>query len=202
MLGDGSNPYLIGRLWRVLSSNQGDGNTDVEEVYDYDEFGNVASKTLTVTGYAAQTVRYEYDNLGNVIKIHYPDHNNSIPEVVYSYNSLGETLAKDGRVYTILKDHLGSTRVVVDEAGTVIAGFDYLPFGDLMGVAYGNPEIISYRYTGQEFDAELGLYNYRARFYDSRLGRFYGVDSKAQFPSPYLYAGNWWQRNPPQEYLR
>ena len=452
--GDGSNPYLIGRLWKVLSSNQGDGNSDVEEVYSYDELGNIASKTLTVTGYTAQTVRYEYDNLGNVIKIHYPDSSNNIPEVVYSYNSLGEPIAigtpqnpqrfatytynadgsldrtilnnggiqnsleynspgwptrignekadnslvmeqslayrkdgyessgyyngniaknsinygiwenapqsydykyqydklrrleiaqnsqneqaslgigqpttydlngnietlkrgdttneyeyientnqvngvsngsepqtysydangnvktashrrisqidydpltqlttqvelegetsvsfkydgenqrvlktsqdssgkptasklylhglndyplvevsdqtvqyiygigglvalvKDGKVYTVLKDHLGSTRVVVDEAGNVIAALDYLPFGDLMGTAYGNPEIISYRYTGQEFDAELGLYNYRARIYDPHLGRFYAIDPKAQFASPYLYAGN------------
>ena len=92
--GNGSNPYLVGRLWRVLSSNQGDGNTDVEEVYDYDEFGNVASKTLTVTGYAAQTVRYQYDNIGNITTIHYPDDSsNNIPEVVYRYNSLGETIA-------------------------------------------------------------------------------------------------------------
>ncbi|NEQ38786.1 MAG: RHS repeat-associated core domain-containing protein [Okeania sp. SIO3I5] len=452
--GDGSNPYLIGRLWKILSSNQGDGNTDVEEIYDYNQFGNVISKTLTVTGYAAQTVSYEYDNLGNVIKIHYPDNTNNIPEVVYSYNSLGENIAigtpenpqrfasysynadsslktanlnnqgiqnslnynspgwitrignqkadnslimeqslaytengyqgsgyyngniaknsinygtwnnapqsydyqyqydklgrlevaqnsqneqaslgvgkpttydvngnietlkrgdttneyeyiqntdkvntvsnnsepqnysydangnvksashrqiseidydpftqlttqvqleeatsvsfkydgenqrvlktsedssgkqtatklyvhglndypllevseqpiqyihgigglvalvKDGKVYTVLKDHLGSTRVVVDETGTVIAAFDYLPFGDLIDTATGNPEIITYRYTGQEFDPELGLYNYRARFYDPRLGRFYATDPKAQFASPYLYAGN------------
>ncbi|NEO83330.1 MAG: hypothetical protein F6J87_03565 [Spirulina sp. SIO3F2] len=451
--GDGSNPDLIGRVWKILSSNQGDGNSDVEEVYDYDEFGNVASKTLTVTGYAAQTVRYEYDNLGNVTKVHYPDKSN-IPEVVYRYNSLGETVAigtpenpqrfaaygynadgslattslnkgglqsnlnynspgwptrignekadnslvmeqslaytgdgyqgsgyhngniaknsinygtwenappsygyqyqydklgrlevaqnsqdeqaslgigqpttydingnietlkrgdtsnqyqyientdkvntvsnssepqsysydangnvtgashrqisnldydpltqlttqaqlegktsvffkynggnqrvlktaqdssgkqiasklyvhglnnypllevsdqpvqyiygmgglvalvKAGKVYTILKDHLGSTRVVVDEAGTIIAAFDYLPFGEMMRAAYGNPEIISYRYTGQEFDAELGLYNYRARFYDPRLGRFYAIDPAGQFASPYLYANN------------
>ena len=96
----------------------------------------------------------------------------------------------DSKVYTILKDHLGSTRVVVDEGGTVVAAFDYLPFGDLMGTAYGNPEIISYRYTGQEFDGELGLYNYRARFYDPQLGRFYAIDPAGQYASPYLYVGN------------
>ncbi|MDJ0600304.1 MAG: RHS repeat-associated core domain-containing protein [Crocosphaera sp.] len=451
--GDGSNPHLIGRLWKVLSSNQENGDTDVEEVYDYDNFGNVVRKMLIVTGYAELIVNYEYDNLGNVIKVYYPDGGNGIPEVVYRYNSLGENVAVgtpdnpqrfatyhynadgslatttlnngkiqnsvnynspgwptrigneinnslvmeqsfaytedgyegsgyyngniarntlnygswdnvlqshnyhyqydklgrlevahnsyneqaslglgqpttydingnietlkrgdttnqyeyientdkvngvsnssepqnysydangnvksashrqitnidydpltqlttkvqlegdtsvsfkydggnqrvlktsedssgsqtavklyvhglndypllelseqpvqyiygmgglvalviDGQVLTILKDHLGSTRVVVDEAGTIIAGFDYLPFGDLIGVAYGNSEIISYRYTGQEFDPELGLYNYRARFYDPRLGRFYATDPKAQFASPYLYAGN------------
>ncbi len=100
-------------------------------------------------------------------------------------------LVKEGKVYTVLKDHLGSTRLVVDEAGTVIATFDYLPFGDSQETADGNnSNIISYRYTGQEFDPELGLYNYRARFYDPRLGRFYAIDPAGQFASPYLYAGN------------
>ncbi len=110
-------------------------------------------------------------------------------QYIYGLDGL-VALIKDGKVYTVLKDDLGSTRVVIDEAGTVIAAFDYLPFGDLMGFAYGNPEIISYRYTGQEFDTELGLYNYRARFYDPHLGRFYATDPAGQFASPYLYGGN------------
>ena len=453
--GDGTDPNLIGRLWQVLSCNQDDGTADVEQVYEYDSFGNVVSNTLTVTGYPAQKVGYEYDDGGYMTTADYPD-GSSIPEVVYSYNSLGQTIAigtpdnpqrfatysynadgglatttlnngginsqlaynspgwptlikndqadeslvmsqafnytsggygssgyydgsiakntlnygdwehalegqeylyqydnlsrlkvaqnsqndegslgvgqptvydlngnietlkegdstheyeyvpntdkvnevsdesdpqsytydengnvitasyrnisgieydpltqltkqvqlggetpgtvsfkydganqrvlktvldsggnptvtklyvrglndypllevgsqtvqyifgvggliafvVDSKVYTILKDHLGSTRVVVDEGGTVVAAFDYLPFGDLMGTAYGNPEIINYRYTGQEFDGELGLYNYRARFYDPRLGRFYAIDLAGQYASPYLYAGN------------
>ncbi len=90
--GDGSNIHLIGRLWKVLSCNQGDGKQDVEEVYEYDKFGNVVSKTLTLEGYDAQVVKYEYDNLGNVTKISYPQ-NSHIPEVVYKYNNLGETIA-------------------------------------------------------------------------------------------------------------
>uniref|UniRef100_A0A182YTF7 Uncharacterized protein n=1 Tax=Anopheles stephensi TaxID=30069 RepID=A0A182YTF7_ANOST len=45
-------------------------------------------------------------------------------------------------------------------------------------------------YTGQEWEPETGLYNYRARLYDPDIGRFYQMDPKEQYPSPYVYAGN------------
>jgi len=34
----------------------------------------------------------------------------------------------------------------------------------------------SYAYTGREWDAEAGLYYYRARWYDSKIGRFMSED--------------------------
>ncbi len=52
-----------------------------------------------------------------------------------------------------------------------------------------------YRYNGKEFieDFGIGLYDYGARWYDPRIGRFLGVDPLAdKYPneSPYIYAGN------------
>lgn len=35
-----------------------------------------------------------------------------------------------------------------------------------------NPDI-SYKFTGQDYDTELNLHNFRARFYDGDLGFFY-----------------------------
>ncbi|MEB3311169.1 MAG: RHS repeat-associated core domain-containing protein [Snowella sp.] len=90
----------------------------------------------------------------------------------------------------VLKDRKGSTRAVVDsKTHQVLAAYNYLAFGDLMGEAYGQSDL-AYLYTGQEYDAEIRLYNYRARFYDSRLGRFYGPDPAGQQPSPFAYCGN------------
>jgi len=48
----------------------------------------------------------------------------------------------------------------------------------------------SYQYTGQEFDEEVDLHNFRARFYDSDLMNFYSVDPLEEFASSYLYCGN------------
>jgi len=96
----------------------------------------------------------------------------------------------DTNLHYVLKDRQSSTRAVVDGiTRQVVAAYNYLPFGDLMGEVYGS-SVIAYLYTGQEYDAETGLYNYRARFYDSSLGRFYGPDPAGQQPSPFAYAGN------------
>jgi len=49
---------------------------------------------------------------------------------------------------------------------------------------------VRYRFTGQEYDSETGLYNFRARLYDDELGIFYAVDPAGQNFSPFSYAGN------------
>ncbi len=57
----------------------------------------------------------------------------------------------------------------------------YLPFGATYFDAGGIP--VNHKYTAQEFDAETGLYNYNARFYNPALGRFISADSLVNDPS-------------------
>ena len=97
---------------------------------------------------------------------------------------------KDGLLYYVSKDHLGSTRLVQDSQGTIVAQYTYDSYGNLVDVKGTDSNIISYRYTGQEWDAELDLYNYKARFYCPQIGSFYAVDPKYQTASPYLYAND------------
>ena len=95
-----------------------------------------------------------------------------------------------GRFSNVLRDRQKSTRAVVSE-GVVRAAYNYLPHGDFMGRAYepeGVARPFAYLYTGQELDVQTGLYNYKARFYDAALGRFYSTDPAGQFASPYVYA--------------
>ncbi len=99
----------------------------------------------------------------------------------------------DGKLYYPLKDHLGSTRLLMEtdeneNIKNIINLFDYLPYGQMMR----RQDISStqYLYTGQEYDSESDLYNYRARLYDADLGRFYQTDPAGQYPSPYTYVGN------------
>jgi RHS repeat-associated protein len=88
----------------------------------------------------------------------------------------------------VIKDHLGSSRLILNEENEVLSSYSYDAFGNLMPSEVS--EEISYQYTGQEYDSELDLHNFRARFYDSDLMRFYAVDPMEEFASPYLYCGN------------
>jgi RHS repeat-associated protein len=92
--------------------------------------------------------------------------------------------------YWVSRDRAGSVRALVAMDGTLAAGFDYLPFGELMGAPLGSaPERGAYRFAARELD-ETGLYDLRARFYDPAQGRFASADPRHQFASPYLYAAN------------
>lgn len=91
----------------------------------------------------------------------------------------------------IVRDHLGSSRLLRDSAGNLLGGYDYGPFGTELGTPAGSrPDLLAYRYTGQEWDSRARLYNFKARLYDPGIQRFLSPDPAAEFFSPYLYAGN------------
>uniref|UniRef100_A0A182MWW9 Uncharacterized protein n=1 Tax=Anopheles culicifacies TaxID=139723 RepID=A0A182MWW9_9DIPT len=97
---------------------------------------------------------------------------------------------RNDKLYGVITDHEGSVRLVVT-GGEVVAAYDYLPYGQILR-RFGTDldGQLSYLYTGQEWEPETGLYNYRARLYDPDIGRFYQMDPKEQYASPYVYAGN------------
>ena len=109
----------------------------------------------------------------------------------YVYGIGGLIAMREGEhTYFFCEDHLGSVRVVLDQDTRVCASFDFLPFGELIAPNGQYPRQFHYLYTGQEFDWETGLYNYRARLYDPRHGRFYAPDPAHEYASPYQYVGN------------
>ena len=90
-----------------------------------------------------------------------------------------------------LADHLGSTRSLVDETGTVTAAYDYWPYGKIL--ALSGTGTTHFRFTGHERDAESGLDYMLERSYGSEIGRFLRPDPmQDEYPglSPYAYAAN------------
>ncbi|MGJ5816748.1 RHS repeat-associated core domain-containing protein [Paludibaculum fermentans] len=77
------------------------------------------------------------------------------------------------RTYYVLHDGLGSAAALTDETGAVVNRYRYDSFGQMQ--AEGSvPNRLTY--TGREYDAETGLYYFRARYYDARTGRFLQQD--------------------------
>jgi len=144
---------------------------------------------------------YIYDHTGQrIVEKHYQ--NGALQETVYTIGKHTETVvaAGGGRQDTTYyrsnnqivarqnpdssktfyhQDHLGSTGALTDAGGQLVEETRYYPFGAVRsGGALGR-----FLYTGQESDAETGLYYYGARFYDPALARFVQPDS--MLPNPY-----------------
>jgi RHS repeat-associated protein len=86
----------------------------------------------------------------------------------------------------LVKDHLGSTRMVIDESGSLVGirRHDFLPFGEELGsgigirsasIGYGD-DSVRQKFTGYEEDDETGLYFAQARYFASVQGRFTSPD--------------------------
>lgn len=72
----------------------------------------------------------------------------------YYYINLSAVNASEYATRYLLKDHLGSTRAIVDEIGTHLASYDYYPFGLEMpdrSINQANSTDI-YKFTGYEND--------------------------------------------------
>ena len=94
-------------------------------------------------------------------------------------------------------DALGSSSFTSDETGSAsLRRVVYRPFGEAVdpGASGGtNPPQLGF--TGQRLEADIGLYDYGARWYDPALGRFLQPDALAptydpQGFNPYAYVRN------------
>jgi RHS repeat-associated protein len=94
---------------------------------------------------------------------------------VFAGNLRVAAVRSDGQVSYFHGDNLGSTRLVTKENGQVAERIRYRPFGEALQDSAAAAS--RYKFTGQEFDAETGLYFYGARYYDPHLGRFLSPDS-------------------------
>jgi RHS repeat-associated protein len=88
-------------------------------------------------------------------------------------NRLDEVFIKiAGSTKTYLHhDRLGSVVAQTDDSGAVLNIYKYGPFGETASLT-GTP----FGFTGQRYDSEIGLYNYKARYYSPAIGRFLQPD--------------------------
>ena len=154
-----------------------------------------------VTGTPVGVVNYTYDAVGGKLSKQtvsetrqYVDGIEYIGTTIDLLHTEAGIARNNGGTYTyefFLKDHLGNTRVVVDQAGTVLQQTDYYPFGLPIEIHTGVQN--NYLYQGKELQRELGLgqFDFGARFYDPQIGRWHVIDplsDQMRRYSPYNFA--------------
>jgi RHS repeat-associated protein len=146
----------------------------------YDGSGRRQQKT---SGGVTHTYVYEE---GNIIE----ERIGSTQTLDYVQAGLDRPLAQRdqaGVVTYYLADHLGSVAQTTNSGGAATLTREYDPWGNLpQGSASAG-----YAYTGREWDAEISLYYYRARYYTAGNGRFLSEDPAglAGGLNRYSYAG-------------
>jgi RHS repeat-associated protein len=159
--------------------------------YAWDFENRLTSVTLPGSG---GTVSFKYDPLlgrriykssSAATSIYAYDGNNLIEETnssgaaVARYSqglNIDEPLAmlRAGTTSFYHADGLGSITSLSNSSGAIAQTYTFDSFGNLTGStgSLTNP----FRYTAREFDAEAGLYYFRARYYDQSTGRFLSED--------------------------
>lgn len=101
---------------------------------------------------------------------------NAPKERIHIYlNGQRIAMEENGKKYFFHNDHLGSSSVVTDEAGQLVKYLEYQPFGETK--LEEGPLSLNQKFTGKELDDSTGLYDYGARLYEPKLGRFISPDT-------------------------
>ena len=91
----------------------------------------------------------------------------------------------EGEIYFRHADERGTTRLVTDVAGDVVARIEWDLFGlPLVNRVGAGPAPANHRptFTGRTWVPEIGLYNFGARWYDPTIARFLTPDSYTGAP--------------------
>ncbi len=183
LTGDGTNNYTYDYENRMLQAKTA---TDTV-TFAYDAFGRRTKKSGS-----AGAVSYFYD--GDQVIAEYDGSGNLLRKFVYG-TGIDEPIVMDngGNQYFYHFDGLGSVTEMTDSGGAVVEKYAYNVYGKiqitdvsdtvLSESAIENP----YFFTGRRYDADTGLYHYRARYYSAELGRFLQVDPVGYFDSVNLY---------------
>jgi RHS repeat-associated protein len=169
--------------------------------------------------------RYKYDALGRRVAKVGPDTQRRflwhesvmIQEVVggqslaawmfdiYSYAPIATV--QNARLYSVINDHLGTPREIIDNSGSVVWSMVLKSWGQTFKQHSVNGALTSavrleqnLRFQGHYFDAETGLHYNRHRYYDPETGRYVsddplgligGLNGFQYAPNPIAYVDPW-----------
>ena len=192
------------RLVGVVDFSSG-GIVTQEVTFTYDAPGRRISKTVQHDGDGVDgeiTTHFIYDRADVVIDMVDADGSGPmLPKLFFRYvfgPNTDQILAFEdamlGQTFWPLPDQLGSIRDILDSAGIIRNHVSYDSFGNV--VDQSDPTANTrYLFTGREYDPELNLWYYRARFYDAQIGRLLSFDALAflnpnDASNPFIYVEN------------
>ena len=169
--GETSIDYSYDKENHLLRATIQKGNNVTVEAYTYDYAGNRTSKTIN----ESNTTYYVSDTSATLTMV--VAETNEAGEEIASYTRGEELLSmeKGGQICYYLYDGHGSVRALTNEAGEVTDQYSYDAYGNLLEKE-GSTEN-EFLYTGEQYNANTGLYYLRARYMNPSAGSFISMDS-------------------------
>ena len=187
--------------------------------YKYDPAGRRILRQVTdnVNPQKSSSKKYYYDGENIIAEIdaennltasytHSPLGADDVLGAKFTTAGVSQGLAASAGNFYYLKDHLNTINEITNTNGEIVQKMEYSAYGVLRSVKDSSgsevdfaaaPVRSSFTYTGREFEPELNMYYYRARYYDPNTGRFLQQDpdpgklaSPNTFLSKYIYAAN------------
>ncbi len=136
--------------------------------FAYNASGLRTSKTVGSTTY-----RYYYAS-GKLVRMTWGS--NTI-DFFYDASGTPYAMKHNGTVYYYITNLQGDVMRIVDASGTVIASYEYDPYGKVISATGTLANVNPLRYRGYVYDTETGFYYLQSRYYDPAIGRFINADN-------------------------
>ena len=142
--------------------------------YEYDASGLRISKNTTSGG----TVYYVYDESSNLI---FEKHSDYTLAFYYDGNGIRTHFTKKSdsgfETYYYRYNLQGDIIALLNNAGTVVAEYNYTAYGKPIGTVGEIGNLNPFRYRGYYYDNETGFYYLQSRYYDPNTTRFINADA-------------------------
>ncbi|VFN07360.1 MAG: RHS repeat-associated core domain-containing protein, partial [Candidatus Kentron sp. G] len=177
---------IVGRCPSNFEGRNTQGTTTVAN-YLYNAEGQRVAKTVD-----GQTTHFVYDPDGRLLGVYDAATGGAMEEIVYLGSEPVATV-RDGSVFHIHTDHLGTPRSISNQSGVAVWRWDSDPFGEALPDedpdGDGSGFVFHLRFPGQYFDGESGKYYNYFRDYDPKIGGYITTDPTGLAAGLNLYAG-------------
>lgn len=170
---NGSYTYDIKNNMVSATTSNGTG------IYTFNAMNERVSKTVNgITTYFVYNENHqligEYDNNGNIIAEH----------IYFGLRPIG--VYKNGQLYTVHSDYLGTPRVITDSSNSTVWQWQNI---NVFGSNLPSVSIIEYnlRFAGQYFDKESNLHYNINRTYNPKTGKYMQSDPLGLAAGPNTY---------------
>ncbi|MBD3347555.1 MAG: hypothetical protein GF401_21070, partial [Chitinivibrionales bacterium] len=159
--------YNYSSRGELLSVSLPDGAT-IE--YRHDPLGRRIAKLMNGT----VMEKYLWQGMTRLLAI-YDGSDNLLMRFDYADGRMPVSLTKDGMIYYMSYDQVGSLKTVSDASGAVVKSIEYDSFGNIL--ADTNPAFeVPFGFAGGLHDRDTGLVRFGYRDYDPDVGRWAGKD--------------------------